>query len=160
MSIKDKFRKLFAPKPLPKPAPETEEQRLSREKADLEQAAEKAKEYEEKTGVKICRAFFIEDYLLRSVHLRNVERIEDYGSMLNGRPLYDRDDGGRYLGRCRECGALLLVQDSELHSYSDSDAYFTDYVPVSSREEAMEINEKYDGFQLVRQSELMRITTN
>ena len=83
VSIKDKFRKLFAPKPLPKPAPETEEQRLSREKADLEQAAAKAKEYEEKTGVKICRAFFIEDYLLRSVHLRNVERIEDYGSMLS-----------------------------------------------------------------------------
>lgn len=41
--------------------------------------------------------------------------------------------------RCGDCGGLVLVQKSECHYFSDSD-YYSDWIPVSSVEEADLLN--------------------
>ncbi len=75
--------------------------------------------------------------------------VEDYGDRCNGHALHIWDDGGRKLVRCRDCGALVLIQKSELHSFTDGpDAYYIDYFAVSSAEEARGLNQKYSGFDL------------
>lgn len=49
--------------------------------------------------------------------------------------------------RCTVCGGLVLKQFSEFHGYG-YDYYYTDYFPVDSEEEARQLNEKYDGYEL------------
>lgn len=105
--------------------------------------------------MKICKAFFMEDEREQERHLHELERIEDFGDYCNGHYLHTWDDGHRYLCRCKECDALVLVQFSEFHAYDDS--YYKDYFHVNSREEAIEINQKYDGYQVERESNLKRI---
>ena len=95
---------------------------------------------------KPCRAFKMHDYRKRLKHLRHLEFIEDFGDYCNGHYLHTWDDGHRYLCRCKKCNALVLVQVSEFHGYGDD--YYKDYFPVASREEAIELNEKYDGWQI------------
>ena len=53
-------------------------------------------------------------------------------------------EGCRILKGCPACDALVLCQYSASHYYSDNDEYYTDYFSVGSREEAVELNEKYD----------------
>ncbi len=84
-----------------------------------------------------------------------VERVKDYGDCVHlddGTVLhwnYTWDDGGRMLLRCRECGALLLLQSSEYHSFSDSpDGYYSDWIPAATEEEADLLNILLDVLEL------------
>jgi len=63
------------------------------------------------------------------------DRVRDYGSECNGHSLHTWDDGERFLARCRHCGKLLLIQDSEYHAinYMD-DCDYRDIYPVKSAE--------------------------
>ena len=75
------------------------------------------------------------------------ELVKEYGdnvSLKNGKVLhwnYMWDDGSRSLVRCRDCGGLLIKQDSEIHSFTDApDGFFQDWIPVASEEEADLLN--------------------
>lgn len=75
------------------------------------------------------------------------EMVRDYGENVcrpDGSVLhwnYMWDDGRRYLVRCKKCGGLLMMQDSEYHSMSDSpDGYYSDWLPVASEEEGDLLN--------------------
>ena len=94
----------------------------------------------------VCKAFEMSDKDKQREHLRKLEIIEHFGDMCNGHCLHTWDDGCRILKRCPECDALVLCQYSEFHG--DNDSYYSDYFSVSSREEAIELNEKYSGFQI------------
>ena len=84
-------------------------------------------------------------------HIR-INVVRDYGDYAYGHPLYVWDDGRRILGKCIHCGGYVLIQKSEFHSFTDApDGYYTDYFPVSSLEEADELNRKYDGFAIERE---------
>ena len=82
----------------------------------------------------------------------DVEIVEDFGDVFRGEDggvrhcLHTWDDGCRMLVRCNRCGAYFLHQWSEFHGSDDS--YYSDYFPVSGREEAVTLNEKYDGFKI------------
>ena len=83
------------------------------------------------------------------------EFVKDYGeklSLKDGRTLhwnYNWDDGDRMLMRCKDCGALLIRQFSEYHSFSDSpDGYYSDWIPVASEEEADLLNILWDAMEL------------
>ena len=69
--------------------------------------------------------------------------------------LYRWDDGKkgvRRLVRCRECGALYLVQAYHLHKFSEQkDALFEDCYSVGDESEADELNRTYRGIQLERE---------
>lgn len=105
--------------------------------------------------MKICKAFNMKDGLEQTEHLSKIETIEDFGDYCSGHYLHTWDDGHRYLCRCPECEALILVQFSEFHAYDD--AYYKDYFHVNSREEAIELNEKYDGYEIEKEYELKHI---
>ena len=96
-----------------------------------------------------CAAFDMEDPVEAYEHM-DYRIVEDYGDKAYGHYLYTWDDGQRMLGKCQTCGGYILIQSSEFHSMSDesSDSYYTDWFPVSSPEEADELNRKYDGFQI------------
>ena len=94
----------------------------------------------------ICHAFQIDSAHVARSHM-DLERIINYGSQANGIIFHTWDAGERWLGRCRKCGGLVLVQESEYHGFDDDDDY-TDYFPVASEEEAQSYNEKYDGYQI------------
>ena len=75
--------------------------------------------------------------------------MEHFGDEYKGDALHTWDDGYRTLKRCPECDALVLYQYSEYRDYSEgNDSIYRDYFSVSSREEAVELNEKYNGFQI------------
>ena len=81
-------------------------------------------------------------------HFRGMlEELWDYGDMCNGHCLHTWDDGGRKLYRCRNCGGLILVQESEYHGEEYND-YYTDYIPVDTVQEAEQLNERYGGFEM------------
>lgn len=85
-------------------------------------------------------------------HIRSsTELVKDYGDYAYGHCLYTWDDGHRVLKRCRECGALILVQLSEFHSFTGDDSYYADFFPVNSQEEAETLNSKYDGYAIERE---------
>lgn len=105
--------------------------------------------------MKTCKAFKITDPVEQEKHLHKIVKIEDFGDYCNGHYLHTWDDGRRYLCRCPECDALILVQFSEFHACEDS--YYKDYFPVESREEAISLNERYDGWQIERDYEGQRI---
>ncbi|MDO5440898.1 MAG: hypothetical protein Q4F12_05105 [Erysipelotrichaceae bacterium] len=75
---------------------------------------------------------------------RKFELVKNYGRKDGNRYLFMWDDGERYLCRCKNCGRLVLVQESEMHM---PDHTYYDYLPVESIQEADEINAKYDGGQ-------------
>ena len=90
-------------------------------------------------------------YFIRNSPLTIIVSVTDYGDTCNKHPLYTWDDGHRTLVRCKNCGGYILVQRSEYHSFTDDpDSYYTDLFPVSSPEEADELNRKYDGFAIER----------
>lgn len=100
---------------------------------------------------KACIGFRFSDALEAYEHMRGAGKlVEDYGHSAYGHPLYTWDDGGRCLVRCGKCGGYILIQSSEFHSFSDNsdDSYYTDFFPVSSPEEAEDLNIKYDGFSI------------
>lgn len=98
-----------------------------------------------------CHIFNISD--INSIRkIFHYDVIENYGDSCNGHSLHTWDDGERLLVKCKECGAYVLIQFSEFHSFSDEpDAYYTDYFDVSGAEEVRELNQKYDGFELERE---------
>jgi len=77
--------------------------------------------------------------------------VREYGSRCAGHALHTWDWGERFLVKCKNCGKLLLIQDSEYHgiSYTD-DSDYRDIYPVKSEEEAETLNREYDGFSLER----------
>ena len=97
-----------------------------------------------------CTAFQMKDSNEALNHIKNNwEVIEDYGDYKYDHSLHTFDSGKRVLGKCKECDQLILLQESEYHSFSDKpDSYYDDYFPVSSKEEADELNKKYDGFKI------------
>lgn len=105
--------------------------------------------------MKTCKAFDMTDRREIYEHLHKLEKLEEFGDSCNGHDLYTWDDGHRYLCRCPECDALILVQFSEFHASDDS--YYKDYFAVASREEAIALNERYDGWQIEREYKGKRI---
>lgn len=93
-----------------------------------------------------CEACKISDPVKALEHI-DMKWIKDYGDMAYGHCLHTWDDGQRYLVKCIKCGGYILVQKSEFHGY-DHDDYYKDYFFVDGEEEAEELNQKYDGFQL------------
>lgn len=94
---------------------------------------------------KHCEAFDMKDPIEAYNHMRP-QMIIDYGSYAYGHALHTWDCGFRILSRCRTCGGLILIQDSEFHGIDDDD--YTDYIPVDSEEDADELNRKYNGYEL------------
>lgn len=86
-------------------------------------------------------------------HLQGLEYVESFGKQCNGHDLYMYDEGARVLKRCPECDALILHQMSDYHNYcgNPDDQYYDAYFSVGSREEAIELNEKYDGYQIYKE---------
>lgn len=101
----------------------------------------------------VCKAFEIEDFKEMLEHLEGLEIVERFGGRCNGHDLYMYDEGRRLLLRCPECDALVLHQVSIYHNYCSDpdDQYYDAYFSVGSREEAVELNEKYDGFQIYKE---------
>ena len=93
-----------------------------------------------------CTAFDIEDAGEAWRHMKHYTIVQNFGDVYNGKNLFCFDEGGRYLARCKKCGGYILVQKSEFHG--EEDDYYADYFPVSGLEECVELNEKYDGFQI------------
>ncbi len=83
----------------------------------------------------------------------DLERVCSYGDRAYGHYLYTWDEGERTLYRCKNCGGYVLIQESEFHSFSGNDSYYSDYFPVESEAEADELNKKYDGFKIETQFE-------
>ncbi len=99
---------------------------------------------------KRCRAFRMDDPKEAAKHIeQNWEQIEGYGDSRYGNELYVWDDGGRSLGRCRECGAFILRQYSSYHGM-ESDGHYTDFFPVADAAEADGLNRRYDGYAIER----------
>jgi hypothetical protein len=97
----------------------------------------------------ICKAFEMSDKDKQREHLRKLVLVENFGDECNGKALHTWDDGCRILKRCPECDALVLCQYSEFHDFTGGhDKYYNDYFSVDSREEALALNEKYNGFQI------------
>jgi hypothetical protein len=100
---------------------------------------------------KPCEGLFYADPAEAYRHIK-IEKVADYGRSLYGHALYTWDDGCRFLAKCGRCGGYILIQRSEYHSFSDDpDSYYTDFFPVSSPEEADELNRKYSGFAIERE---------
>lgn len=97
---------------------------------------------------KICEAFYFDDPDRAFEHIDgNYDVVADYGEKCNGHSLYTWDDGGRMLAKCRICGGYILIQKSEFHGMED-DAYYREFIPVKSEEQAAEINRDYGGYEL------------
>lgn len=97
---------------------------------------------------KPCEAFSYQDAVEAYRHMKLVP-VQEYGSSLYGHSLHTWDAGSRFLARCAVCGGYILVQESEFHSFSDApDDDYTDFFPVSSPEEADELNRKYSGSEI------------
>ena len=96
-----------------------------------------------------CIAFDMKNPHEALNHIRkNWKLIKRYDNNKYDHPLYTFDDGFRVLGLCKECNKYILLQSSEFHSFSSEDSYYDDYFPISSKEEAEELNKKYDGFEI------------
>ena len=90
---------------------------------------------------KLCRAFRMDDPKEAAKHIeQNWEHMEGYGDSRYGNELYVWDDGGRSLGRCRECGAFILRQYSSYHGM-ESDGHYTDFFPVVDAAEDVVLDE-------------------
>ena len=98
----------------------------------------------------VCKAFEMKDFKETLNHLKGLKFVESFEAECNGHDLYMYDEGRRVLLRCPECDALVLHQISIYHNYCSDpdDQYYDAYFSVGSREEVIELNEKYDGFQI------------
>ena len=96
---------------------------------------------------KPCVAFEMEDANKALQHM-DKEVVQNYGSKCNGHALYTWDNGERILFRCKACGGFVLGQFSEFHGLNDDDKYYDDFFPVNGPEEAEELNQRYDGWQI------------
>ena len=76
---------------------------------------------------------------------RTLEEIEHFGG--GDGEGYSWDDGSRKLCRCKNCGALFLNYSIRFLSmtYEQDEKSYSYYIPVASREQALEYNEKYIG---------------
>ena len=100
---------------------------------------------------KPCEGFFFADPLEAYKHMK-LTGVRNYGDRQYGHTLHVWDDGERILAKCGSCGGYVLIQSSEFHSFTDSpDSYYTDFFPVSSPEEADELNRRFDGFEIERE---------
>lgn len=109
---------------------------------------------------RICHIFSQND-TKNLFHTFKYDVVEDYGDTCNGHPLHTWDDGKRMLVRCKTCGAYVLIQRSEYHSFTDApDGYYLAYFSVSGPADARELNRKYDGFQLETQFKEPHIAIN
>ena len=104
--------------------------------------------------MKKCCLFFYPT-VEEAVKNMRFELVEEYGKTFYNSDgtekhnLHKWDAGQRALVRCTSCGALYLRQLSEFHdTIGGSNCYYTDYYQVESREEALSINEEYDGSNL------------
>ena len=98
---------------------------------------------------KPCIAFSMENAMDAWKHLRgNMAIVVNYGDEFEGKTLHTWDAGERVLCRCNLCGGYVLWQDSEFHSFTDHDSYYTNVFPVSGEEEAEELNRKWDGWEI------------
>lgn len=86
-------------------------------------------------------------------YLKGLEFIEQFGPQCNGKDMFVYDEGCRLLKRCPICDALVLDQLSIYHNYcaDPDDEYYHAFFPVSSREEVLELNEKYDGMEILKE---------
>ena len=101
-----------------------------------------------------CEAFNMEDPKEALNHIKeNWNVVKIYDDKSYGHNLYTWDDGNRILGLCKTCNKYILCQSSEYHSFKDNDSYYDDYFPVSSIDEAEELNKKYNGFEIEKQFE-------
>ena len=99
-----------------------------------------------------CIAFDMEDPKEALNHIKNNwSVITKYDNKDYEHNLYTWDDGYRVLGECKECNKYILLQCSEFHSFEDSDSLYKDYFPVSSPEEAEELNKKYNGYDIEKE---------
>ena len=91
---------------------------------------------------------FSYDTVDEAVKNMGFEEIENYGGSGEG---YSWNDGRRALIRCGKCGALFLRQDQEFlsMSYADDSIRYVYLFPFATRQEAMEYNAKYKGFEWV-----------
>ena len=99
----------------------------------------------------VCKAFGMSDKDEQRKHLSQLELVDFFGDVCNGHPLHTWDEGCRFLKRCPECDALVLCQYSNFHHPTGEDVCYEDYFSVDSRDEAAELNKKYDGFQLEKE---------
>lgn len=68
------------------------------------------------------------------------------------------DSGGRKIIQCKKCDAIFLYQWSEFHdSIGNQDSYYENYFLVESLIEAVDLNNKYNGFELETKHTGLRI---
>ena len=93
-----------------------------------------------------CIAFDMEEPQKALNHIKeNWNVIKKYDNKSYEHRLHTWDDGYRALGLCKECNKYILLQSSEYHALDGNDSYYSDYFPISSIEEAEELNRKYSG---------------
>ncbi len=73
------------------------------------------------------------------------ERVRFYGSTFEGKRLHTWDDGSRTLYRCKDCGAYILVQESEVHM---PDHTYITIIPVEDERHAEHINRTVSAYEL------------
>ena len=110
-------------------------------------------EAKKKGGRFPCHVWEMKDAEEAKESLRGI-MVRDYGEdtfLEDGTELHGNyvfDDGNRYLLRCAKCGGLVLVQNSEYHSFSDEDDYYSDRIPVASVEEGDLLNILWGALEL------------
>ena len=98
---------------------------------------------------KACIGFDLEDPSEAFYRHMDPETVVEYGDVYELKQLHVWHDGGRQLLRCRKCGGYILCQYSEYHGMEEGDDYSREFFPVSGPEEAREINEKLDGYEII-----------
>ena len=106
-----------------------------------------------------CHLYGIEDGK-KAYEAMDTEFVKGYGGRLyleDGTVLHDnyprdRDEGKRFLTRCKICGGLMLTQSSmeDCPYWDDPDLYFRDCIPVATVEEADLLNILWDEEELVK----------
>ena len=100
---------------------------------------------------KLCKAFRMDSPAQAGAHIDdNWEVVERYGDYAYDHWLHVWDDGCRILGKCKKCGAFILLQMSEFHSMTGDDSYYRDYFPVMDAAEADNLNRQYSGSEIER----------
>lgn len=72
---------------------------------------------------------------------------KDDGSIKHSTHVWD--SGGRKIIRCKKCNAIFLYQWSEFHdSIGIQDSFYENYYLVDDVNEAIDLNNKYNGLEL------------
>jgi len=92
--------------------------------------------------------------------------IKDIGKTVyteDGKPKHSAHtwhSGGRKIVQCIKCGAIFVYQHSEYWpNNGDPDSYYYDYFLVDSIEQANFLNDKFDGWELERSFEGLKLWT-